>query len=346
MHAEAEFQQRRAQEAADRAIAQVFEQQQQQQRQADLQQLFHRAQPPALAGYRAHHDTGDFDNLHQADLYNGYAVQAGLQGLIDTAPSRYRTAAAPVKKFTQKSSHPRKLAPGYSADIIPPFEQDDAHANKAFLKKNYPAFDTANLASKKIRLVPTCASCFDPLFLECEGERRLWALRCGHVVCGKCIGAAQMRCEAIKEAERKGRWKQGVHPSKEVIDLANDDDDDDDELEYLDVTVIAPTKPAPSRRSTRANPLPSTEQSFSLLPPGKSYSKSPRVKTPLPAKNKGKAKAKVNIGEADEVDREWTSCPVFACTGPKTDLLLKNPPAADGEFERDMDTTGAFELFV
>lgn len=149
-----------------------------------------------------------------------------------------------------------------------------------------------------------------------------------------------MRCEAIKEVERKARWKMGVHASKEVIDLA--DDDDDDELEYVD--VIPSFRPLNSlpRRSTRANPLPDPLTSFS---PSKKALPTPRSKPPI-AKNKGKGKAKVNIGEADEVDREWTSCPVFACTGPKTDLLLKNPPSAEGEYEREFDTTGAFELFV
>ncbi|KAM0749664.1 hypothetical protein T439DRAFT_36354 [Meredithblackwellia eburnea MCA 4105] len=149
-----------------------------------------------------------FNSLGYADSYHSAHsnIPHGLQGLV-------RKPATPSgKKYGVRMSHPNKIPEGFSRNIVnPPEEGEEEPAPVAAPSRKKKGKRAAvSPAKPKEDEVPACASCLEPLLLNQVGERRIWVLRCGHVVCGKCIGDAKMRCEEIKEAERKSRWTMDV----------------------------------------------------------------------------------------------------------------------------------------
>lgn len=279
----------------------------------------------AHALHHLHHGIGEHElgqSLRQLSaLLGDYAGRypngdappiAGLAGMYGGEPPQARG-----RKYSTRSSHPRKEAFGFSNSVIPPRDQDDStlSLNRGFLKKNYPTLDTGAVfktsQATDFVLSPVCSACNSQLYLEQIGVRRLWALRCGHVVCGGCYGEAAMRCERAKEADRKARWKFDVEPK--LVGL----DEGEGELDYLDEEpVVAPG----IRRSTRQASVTASSKS------------APPIKIPAP-KGKGKSKR-----AHDELDDEWLACPVASCAGPKTDLLAVPGTAPD--------YMGAFEMFI
>lgn len=124
-----------------------------------------------------------------------------------------------------------------------------------------------------------------------------------------------MRCEEMKELERKSRWKMEEATSrvKKVaknvqrvngrVVVTTDSEDD----------LLVPSAFGPTRsRTTSTKPSPSPY--------------------PLPSTQKGKGKS---LAAETGVEENWTMCPVLGCDGNGTDLLAK-----EGKL------TGAFELFV
>ena len=126
------------------------------------------------------------------------------------------------KKYGVRMSHPRRIEEGFSRDVIAPLEEGEARPQGRKGK-----------GRKVVEMEPVCAGCVETLLLAQSGERRPWALKCGHVVCGKCVGDAKMRCEGIKEEERKARWKMDVDRRDEVLFV-----DDDDEIDYVDDEAV------------------------------------------------------------------------------------------------------------
>lgn len=228
------------------------------------------------------------------------------------------------KKYGVRMSHPRKVEEGFSRDIVNPPDDDDP----------VPVVTTTTKGRGKkkakeppVEMEPVCASCLDPLLLAQSGEKRPWALKCGHVVCGRCIGDAKMRCEEIKEAERKARWTEIGGKGKELVidddDEEEEEGEDDGELDYVD---DVPT----STRSSRAGP---TRRSNGNNSKGDSTRATPYAK-PTTTTTTGKGKGKSRADETG-VEELWTECPVTGCAGDGTDLLAK-----EGHW------SGAFELFV
>ncbi|KAI5481849.1 zinc finger, RING-type protein [Pseudohyphozyma bogoriensis] len=226
----------------------------------------------------------------------------GLQGVIPNWSNKSKG-----KKWGVKMSHPKRVEDGFSRDIKDPDDDEPAPAPK----KRKGAKGAATPAKPKEDLVPGCASCLEPLLLAQAGLGRPWALKCGHVVCGRCVGDAKMRCEEIKANERKDRWvmdvdgvgagvggrtrsSRGKGKGKEVLLLDDSDDDADD------------------------------DGNDSINPP---------LTTTTNSMKGGKGKEKSRAGETG-VEEAWTTCPVAWCDG-NTDLLAK-----EGSYN------GAFELFV
>lgn len=212
----------------------------------------------------------------------GYGYGAGAQNGWGGAAK----VKAASKKYSVRLSHPDKVERGFSRDVLEPPDPDAAAAAAP------PPAKKAKRAGAKARpppeeLEPVCASCLETLLLGGEGARKVFALRCGHAVCARCLDEAKERCRAIADAEKgrtttsgsgagrrtKGKGK-GKGKGKAREDAMDEDGDDDSDGDY--------DAPAPS------------------------------------SKSKGKARSR-----ADEtgVEEDWTTCPVAACDGRGTDLL-------------------------
>ncbi|KAJ7503354.1 hypothetical protein B0H11DRAFT_2222637 [Mycena galericulata] len=162
-----------------------------------------------------------------------------------------------------------------------------------------------------------CARCLDPLLVRSDGitdggedearRRKVWGLRCGHLIDGKCFeelrkpvedepapGEPSAPDEREPSPEPKGKGK-GKGKAREVVD---------EEEEFDELFDENPLDNIRSRlRSRTSGPLPSTPGAFELAVP------SPRRARRAPTKRKVKAKPKKRFVEARY---EW-NCPVAGC---------------------------------
>ncbi|GAA5870627.1 hypothetical protein JCM1840_004820 [Sporobolomyces johnsonii] len=257
----------------------------------------------------------------------------GLQGLYAGAPAGatggWGGAAkvkAATKKYGVRMSHPGPVERGFARDIVEPGGDPDVDAPAVAKKaRKGKGKGRAQLEQPAEELVPVCAACLAPLILGGEGDQKVMALCCGHVVCKKCLGEARARCEEIRAAE-KGRWVMDVDgedergggggrrrqarkgngkgKGKAVWTLLEDDSDPDD------LYAAAAADSADS-------------ESSSDFASSAAAGAAPRRLPPVPtSKSKAKAKGK-SRSRADEtgVEENWTTCPVATCDGRGSDLL-------------------------
>ncbi|GAA6024131.1 hypothetical protein JCM8202_004265 [Rhodotorula sphaerocarpa] len=249
----------------------------------------------------------------------GYgSTAAALGGYGGAGPMGGWGGAAKVKaaskKYGVRMSHPSTVEKGFSRDIVEP-RDPDAPA---------PALpDVSTSASKKGRaknpkpqeeLEPVCASCLETLVLSGTGDKKVFALCCGHVVCAKCLNAAKARCRAIREQE-KGGWvldddddspRKGKRKANEMpgtLSLADEEDEDDADGLYEPNGDIPVSGRSPKRRKPNG---------VDQLAAGATTS----------TKGKGKGKAKSRADQTG-VEEDWTTCPVATCDGKGSDLLAE-----------------------
>lgn len=183
--------------------------------------------------------------------YYGYGGAGGLQGVMGWGT----TKVVKGKKYGVRMSHPRKVEEGFSRDVVNPLEEGESRPKSKGKGKGKKVVE-------KEEVEPVCAGCLEPLLLAQSGERRPWALRCGHVVCGRCVGDAKMRCEGIKEEDRKARWRMNVDRRDEVVFV-----DDDEELDYVDeeTTLAARLSGGKGKGKSRAGET-GVEEAWTMCP--------------------------------------------------------------------------------
>ncbi|GAA6015959.1 hypothetical protein JCM10207_006820 [Rhodosporidiobolus poonsookiae] len=249
-------------------------------------------------------------------LYGGGVGPANTGGWGGAAKVK-----AASKKYGVRMSHPAPVEKGFRREIVEPPEEGAAPppAKKAKKGKGKAVAEPAE------EEVPVCASCLDALFLGGEGTRKVFALKCGHVVCAGCLDAAKERARdelaAAGAAKAKARGKQpasaaaakgkskgkGKAPRRR-FGRADDDDfhltSSDDELDDAD---------APDSFDASFD-----SDSYSGDDPFARSRAAPSK--PEPKKDKGKARSR-----ADEtgVEERWTACPVASCDGRGGDVLAE-----------------------
>ncbi|GEM11270.1 GMC oxidoreductase [Rhodotorula toruloides] len=216
---------------------------------------------------------------------------------------------AASKKYGVRMSHPRPVEKGFSRDIIEPRDPDTVEPPAKRVKGKGKA------KAPLEEMQPVCASCLDPLLLGGEGDKKVFALSCGHVVCAKCLGEAKARCQEIRERE-KGAWVMDVDESdggggkgkgkaRDPLLLSDDDDDlyGDGETDFCLSDHVPPTRSSKSssKRSSKKD---------------KGNGKATASSTSSKLKGKGKSRA-----DGTGIEELWTTCPVSTCDGAETDLL-------------------------
>lgn len=238
-------------------------------------------------------------------------MPVGLQGLYGGGDAGWGGAERVRKgrKWGVKSSHPRWPGgkggvEGFSKDIIDPEDEASAPPPPPLVGRGGKK---ASLTTKPVEpLQPVCAACLSPLLLAQSGTQRPWALRCGHVVCGGCIGSAGERARLDK---------------RKAAEIVLSDDEEEEELAY-----VGDPSPPPPPSSARAGKRKATGAAGSHGGGGG---------------GKGEKKAK-----STDVDRGWTSCPIVVCSGDRTDLtLVLGGGGGEGAGQED-EWRGAWELFV
>ncbi|KAK4054017.1 hypothetical protein OIO90_003662 [Microbotryomycetes sp. JL221] len=273
-----------------------------------------RVRPPTRQRDNAH----DFMWLN--DVLGMGAWEGGAGGAAGAPKPR------PAKRYTVKTSHPRKLEPGFMRDIVSPEDQREkialnnkkaATLNGLPNKKRKRAKVGPGAPASDVEVEPVCASCLTRLLLAQSDDGRLWALKCGHVVCGKCIGQAKERCVEISQRDKAAaRWKESAAARAKRI-LVVDDSDDEDDLDF----VATDDDSDEARRTNRKRAKLALD-----------VSKTDTASASTSSSGKGKSRSR-----ADEtgIEEDWTACPVTDCSGEGTNLLA---PAGSN--------AGAFPIYV
>lgn len=196
----------------------------------------------------------------------------------------------------------------------------------------------------------TCPRCHDPLMLggadvaEDRAQRRLWGLRCGHLLDGKCVEELMkpmpiVTPHSLDTADVKGKGKAkeedklelpGAHLSRSVKGKGKETDPN-----IFNIFCEPEFSSIRSRLRPRP-PLPSHPSGPSTAGPGSSRARARAApRSHAKAKANGNGRAKVPNVEAEY---EWT-CPVGGCGRVHVSQLI------DGQWVMD-DKRGAITVFV
>ncbi|TFK50093.1 hypothetical protein OE88DRAFT_319222 [Heliocybe sulcata] len=313
------------------------------------------------------HDWMEFMGEFGVDEDRGYRHPEGW-GLFPPA-ARPRP---PDVEYKPEYTHSGKPESGYTFDFSPPAST----AKSVIVIDDSPGpSGSSSTSSEDPSNVLVCAHCLDPLTIgsgadtseDGQKQRRVWALRCGHILDGKCIetlmkppsepepepepvqeevkvdvkGKGKSRATEASESEvsstARGKRKAKADPEPEQTYAAAEPEDNSirSRLRSRHRTPVAP--PPPGNEPPAAD-----SSSDSLHIPGGFHSRPfrplPRRRngraapgpTSAPARGgrgKGKGKAK-----QPAVEREWEwRCPVLGCGRVHNSLLVEGKWVVDAE---------------
>ena len=223
-----------------------------------------------------HDDTRDdlFDDGNDASIPTFpdffppfFSAYNRLGRFSESTPSIPKNAPEYKRTFT----HPPKVAPGFTHDLAPSADVEDLSTAGASSGPSTSAVDT----------VLVCAQCLDPLVMgNVPDDKRLWGLRCGHLLDGKCVRELMRPVDAQESG--RGEPPEGTGKGKEKAA---------EELEQQD------SVPDESGGSLFGNSL--------------RRLRSGRVVSTTGSRSKGKQKQKVQDPKVER-EHEWT-CPVSGC---------------------------------
>ncbi|CAK5268879.1 unnamed protein product [Mycena citricolor] len=251
------------------------------------------AQPlPTFA--RAHDDTLLLERLLPRGLWPDHGIQR-----LPIVPR------AEEVKYKTEWTHPARLEDGFVGDFAPVETIDIVDEGEA------------NETSTAL----ACARCSDPLLLGSNDNsltpdevrrRRVWGLRCGHVIDGKCLEELYKPLEEeeapVPPSKRKGKGKARARDRMEEVDPTDVEDD---------ASGLLPA-PISTRLRSRAM-LGVAERSTHTI------SRVPAFRPKPKTKSKGRRARKPVV----EAQHDW-ACPVLGCArGHRSDKIngeWVNPP--------------------
>nr|GAT50215.1 predicted protein [Mycena chlorophos] len=226
----------------------------------------------------------------------------------------------PEEAYKQEYTHPTRAEPGFVFDfepseIVPASETGKGKGKQVVI--DVDALDTSS--NGKVDALLVCARCLGQLDLRSDTDseeerrkRRLWGLRCGHVLDGKCVEELwkpheEEEADPVEEpaVKGKGKGKAKAAPVEEE-DVASESDGAEEliptsirsRLRSSGSGAVLGVLPPRGTRTRRAAPAP--------LP-------APRRATARTTRGKGKSKGSRSTRKpAIEARFEWT-CPVTGC---------------------------------
>lgn len=185
----------------------------------------------------------------------------------ESTPSMPKNAPEYKRTFT----HPPKVAPGFTHDFGSSGDVEDTSTTGAASSSSASAVDT----------VLVCAKCLDPLVMgNVSDDKRVWGLRCGHTLDGKCVRGLMRPADFLEAVEESSTESTGNGKEK--------------------------TAEEPEQRA----PVPD-EGGGSLFGSTLRRLRSGRVVSTTASRSKGKQRQKVQEPKVERV-HEW-SCPVSGC---------------------------------
>ena len=286
-------------------------------------------------------DPFDFASGEEDDLLDGLD-DIGFSGEEDNPFAAGRVRNQLERAFKQRGregraepdykpdyTHSDRPLPGFTHDFSPsspssPFAEDDISSTR----------QASGSGARVCEATLVCAACRDPLVLgafdvgEDRARRKLWGLRCGHLLDGKCIENL-MEPTSLTGPDSTGSSSARGMATEPVVHPPSSQDT---------VAVDSDTSSMRSRlRPRRGMPgsLPSVRHPVPATPSSGRRGASVRAQAGHRSNRKGKGKMKAPVVEAEH---EW-SCPVSGCERIHVSLLI------DGRWTMD-EKRGAIAVFV
>ncbi|KAF9007448.1 hypothetical protein BDQ17DRAFT_1422823 [Cyathus striatus] len=252
---------------------------------------------------------GPEDDLHPFEAILRYHNNEDGPRLYFPRERTERSRRSEEEEYQTRFTHPKPPEPGFTFDFAPR-EEEDSGADDGVAA---PAKAEAK-ASRSLSTTLVCARCMDPLVLgakltEEESRRKIWALRCGHLIDEKCLDEIgvppitfmDLLLDDSPKPDRKGKGK------ARAVDVEDED----------------PAMPGAFpdggiRTRLRSRSSVNLSASSTGLPPAK--------------KAKTKGKKKVKPGTVEDTC-EWV-CPVTGCGRVHVSALV------DGVWGPKKDTKG------
>ncbi|KAJ8588268.1 hypothetical protein M405DRAFT_820000 [Rhizopogon salebrosus TDB-379] len=244
--------------------------------------------------------------------------------------------------YKTEYTHPTKPAPSFTHD----FELSSMTSASA-IDIDSPCSSSSS-TNRPGDAVLVCPRCHDPLILGAtdvakdRARRRLWGLRCGHLLDGKCVEELMKPPPLIvpEIVDVKGKGK-GKGKAEYVDELPLPGAYPTRSLKGKGKATEPEISPEPIFSSIRSrlrprHPLPSSSSELLPAAPGPSRAR-PRTSSRTPLKGKGNGKGRVK-GPVVEAEHGWT-CPVGGCGRVHVSQLI------NGQWVMD-DKRGAITVFV
>jgi len=200
-----------------------------------------------------------------------FAAYNRLGRFSESTPSTPKSTPEYKRTFT----HPPKVAPGFTHDLASSGDAEDLTA----------AGTSSGPSSSTVDTVLVCAKCLDPLVMgNVPDDKRLWGLRCGHILDGKCVRELMRPADVQEDGDANPPTESTVKGREKVAEEPEQQD-----------------------------PVPPESGGKSLLVTLRRL-RSGRVVSASASRSKGKQKQKALGAQEPKVERvhEW-SCPVSGC---------------------------------
>ena len=201
-----------------------------------------------------------------------FAAYNRLGRFSESTPSIPKNTPEYKRTFT----HPPKVAPGFTHDLASSGDVEDLTA----------AGTSSGPSSSTVDTVLVCAKCLDPLVMgSVPDDKRLWGLRCGHILDGKCVRELMRPADAQEGDDAKPPTESTVKRKEKVAEEPEQQD------------LVPPESGGSLFGISTLRRL-----------------RSGRVVSASASRSKGKQKQKVQEAQEPKVERmhEW-SCPVSGC---------------------------------
>lgn len=225
--------------------------------------------------------------------------------------------------YKPEYTHPGKAAPGFTYDFEPTTSPPPPSSNSVIVIDDSPgpstkAGSSSSSHSDDTNEILVCAHCTDPLVTgdsvtggEERLQKRVWALRCGHVLDGKCIDALMKPAPSEGQADLNNSPGNSKGKGKAI-------ETTQEQQNTINILSVSNTN------SIRSRLRPRSGTSFNQS--GTPLAALPRSYRPIPyrrsqgGRGKGKGKVQAPIIQAEY---HW-KCPVAGCGKDHTSWLVED----------------------
>jgi hypothetical protein len=238
-------------------------------------------------------------------------------------------------EYIQSYTHQPKPPPGFLFDFAPNSSSSSPTTTSSPISliviDDSPGASTSAVRSEDAATILVCARCLDALTLNSgsDDKRRMWGLRCGHMIDGKCMDQI-MKPISVVDVDVDVKGKERAVDEKEEPSLDTRTVDANSYFHSMKARLRSRRRP-PGQPESPTGPIFSARRRPISHP---SHSEDELILHPRPRRRGQQSKNRKGKSKATELrvqaSHEWT-CPVAGCGKVHTSLLIEDKWVMDKE---------------